>query len=299
MTGARSWVFGGSAGAPERARRECASKWLSRAGGRGRQRRPARVRDAARGARQPPARQCTAHPAGDGARSQTAAPRSRRQRTGRDRLRSAASSCSNPMPPVRDLRDDLLDAVVMTVFLEGREPLRNAAAFDARGERARRNGSCRRRRSRAPCSPRWSGWRESWPRCPRLLRRPPTGSPVIGLAPCSRDPDDALGAIARVSALPAGHRTAARRPRATRSSRPRSSRWRGRYRERIRAERGMRPAGSNKFRWLLEELRGVVVRPAAQDPCPGVGTASRGRMDGAGARAPGLRPGCAAAMLNA
>ena len=32
----------------------------------------------------------------------------------------------------RDLRDDLLDRVVMTVFLEGREPLRGAAAFDER-----------------------------------------------------------------------------------------------------------------------------------------------------------------------
>ena len=32
----------------------------------------------------------------------------------------------------RDLRDDLLDRVVMTVFLEGREPLRSSAAFDAR-----------------------------------------------------------------------------------------------------------------------------------------------------------------------
>ena len=53
----------------------------------------------------------------------------------------------------RDLRDDLLDRLVMTVFLEGREPLRSSAAFDARlaahrgglgaagpGDRARRAG---------------------------------------------------------------------------------------------------------------------------------------------------------------
>ncbi|MCC6171212.1 MAG: ATP-dependent RNA helicase HrpA, partial [Gammaproteobacteria bacterium] len=32
----------------------------------------------------------------------------------------------------RDLRDDLLDRIVMTVFLDGREPLRSAAAFEAR-----------------------------------------------------------------------------------------------------------------------------------------------------------------------
>ena len=32
----------------------------------------------------------------------------------------------------RDLRDDLLDRVVITVFLDGREALRSAAAFDAR-----------------------------------------------------------------------------------------------------------------------------------------------------------------------
>ncbi len=37
----------------------------------------------------------------------------------------------------RDLRDDLLDRVVMSVFLDGHEPLRNAAAFDARIATAR------------------------------------------------------------------------------------------------------------------------------------------------------------------
>lgn len=37
----------------------------------------------------------------------------------------------------RDLRDDLLDRIVMTVFLEGREPLRSEAAFDARVEQLR------------------------------------------------------------------------------------------------------------------------------------------------------------------
>jgi ATP-dependent helicase HrpA len=32
----------------------------------------------------------------------------------------------------RDLRDDLLDRIVMTVFLEGRDAIRDAPAFDAR-----------------------------------------------------------------------------------------------------------------------------------------------------------------------
>ena len=32
----------------------------------------------------------------------------------------------------RDLREDLLDRVVMSVFVDGREPLRSSAAFDAR-----------------------------------------------------------------------------------------------------------------------------------------------------------------------
>ena len=41
--------------------------------------------------------------------------------------------CSNPeLVAGRDLREDLLDRIVMTVFLEGREPLRSGAAFDAR-----------------------------------------------------------------------------------------------------------------------------------------------------------------------
>ncbi len=40
--------------------------------------------------------------------------------------------CIRSSSPGRDLRDDLLDRIVMTVFLEGREPLRSGAAFDER-----------------------------------------------------------------------------------------------------------------------------------------------------------------------
>ena len=50
----------------------------------------------------------------------------------------AAHPLLNPeLAAGRDLRDDLLDRVVMTVFLEGREPLRGAAAFDERIASAR------------------------------------------------------------------------------------------------------------------------------------------------------------------
>ncbi|HEV8442570.1 MAG TPA: ATP-dependent RNA helicase HrpA, partial [Steroidobacteraceae bacterium] len=41
------------------------------------------------------------------------------------------------LKPGRDLRDDLLDRIVMTVFLDGREPLRSSAAFDERVASAR------------------------------------------------------------------------------------------------------------------------------------------------------------------
>ncbi len=83
----------------------------------------------------------------------------------------------------RDLRDDLLDRVVMTVFLDGQEPLRSSAAFDARltlearrhrtpraGDLAQRAGLARksvphpgragpRPRRRRPTSARsWRGW---------------------------------------------------------------------------------------------------------------------------------------------
>ena len=71
----------------------------------------------------------------------------------------------------RDLRDDLLDRIVMTVFLEGREPLRSAAAFDARIASRAAAWACRRRKSRAPCRRRSNGWAESRRRCRRRPHR--------------------------------------------------------------------------------------------------------------------------------
>ena len=40
-----------------------------------------------------------------------------------------------------------------------------------------------------------------------------------------------------------------------RSSRPKIAPLEARYRERVKAERGLKPPGEDEFRWLLEEFR--------------------------------------------
>ena len=161
----------------------------------------------------------------------------------------------------RDLRDDLLDRVVITVFLEGREPLRSAAAFDARVDHAAR-------RSR----PAGAG---TGARCAVRTRAtgPGTGGIAEVAAPTAADIRAQLAWL-----VPAGFLlvTPAERlkdfPRYLQAIEQRLEKLKldprrdaqlaaeiapleSRYRERVKAERGMLPPGTDSFRWLLEELR--------------------------------------------
>jgi ATP-dependent helicase HrpA len=161
----------------------------------------------------------------------------------------------------RDLRDDLLDRIVMTVFLDGRPPLRSAAAFDARitTQRGRHRpagaGNIAHRADHAGAArPHTDGVGEGRSargrRHPRATRLAHAGGFPAG---------HALGATQGVSALPAGHRAAARKAGARCATRRKAC-------VRDRAARGALPRtrqggawalppGDDDFRWLLEELR--------------------------------------------
>ena len=55
-----------------------------------------------------------------------------RGRARRGAAMGTANAFATPLLAWFDLRDDLLDRIAMTVFLDGREPLRSAASADAR-----------------------------------------------------------------------------------------------------------------------------------------------------------------------
>ncbi|MCP5329023.1 MAG: ATP-dependent RNA helicase HrpA [Sinobacteraceae bacterium] len=164
----------------------------------------------------------------------------------------------------RDLRDDLLDRIVMTVFLDDRAPLRSAAAFEARVESLRGSiGLPAQEISRLVQA---------------LLER--LGRIQVTL---TKAPMTAAAAVADIRAqlawlVPAGFliltpwrrlqelprylqaieqrldklgRDAPRDPRLVAEIAPLEARWR----ERVKAERGLRAVGEDEFRWLLEEFR--------------------------------------------
>ncbi len=161
----------------------------------------------------------------------------------------------------RDLRDDLLDRLVMTVFLEGREPLRSAVAFDARIATLRGGlGLPAQEQARAVQA------------ALERLGRIQTGLPQAAAAAAA----DIRAQLAWL--LPAGFllTTPWERlkefPRYLQAIEQRLEKLRldprrdaqlaaeiapleARYRERVKAERGLLPPGEDSFRWLLEELR--------------------------------------------
>jgi ATP-dependent helicase HrpA len=136
--GARRWVFGDL---PERIDAAAGGRLSSgsRARGRGRERRPARVRDAAGGA--------PAHERGTArlirlVLSRDLKPLRRDLAVNVQAEIAYRGLAAHPLldPDLaagRDLRDDLLDRVVMTVFLEGREPLRRRRGVRRAGRRRR------------------------------------------------------------------------------------------------------------------------------------------------------------------
>ncbi|HUQ11418.1 MAG TPA: ATP-dependent RNA helicase HrpA [Steroidobacteraceae bacterium] len=162
----------------------------------------------------------------------------------------------------RDLREDLLDRLVMTVFLDSREPLRSSPAFEARITTQRggiglpaqeisktaqdaltRLGRIQAALSKPQAAPAVADIRA------QLAWLMPAGflltTPWVHLAELPRY----LQAIEqRLEKLPLD-------PKRDAKLAAEIAPLEARYRERVKAERGLRPPGDDEFRWLLEEFR--------------------------------------------
>ncbi len=174
----------------------------------------------------------------------------------------AAHPLLNPeLTAGRDLRDDLLDRVVMTVFLEGREPLRGADAFDQRIASARDGmGLPAQEISRTV--------QTALERLGRILAALPKAA-----APAAADIRAQLAWLVpagfllvtpweRLKEFPRYLQAIEQRleklpvnPRRDAQLAAEVAPLEARYRERVKAERGLKPPGEDEFRWLLEEFR--------------------------------------------
>jgi ATP-dependent helicase HrpA len=161
----------------------------------------------------------------------------------------------------RDLRDDLLDRVVMTVFLDGRESLRSSAAFEARMTTQRGGmGLPAQEISRAVQSA-----LESLFRIQAALKKaaPPVAADIRSqlswLAPAGfllTTPWERLKEFPRyLKAIEQRLEKAPLDPRRDAQLAAEVTPIEVRYRERVKAERGHKPPGEDEFRWLIEEFR--------------------------------------------
>ena len=161
----------------------------------------------------------------------------------------------------RDLRDDLLDRITMTVFLEGREPLRSGAAFDARIAELRGGlGLPALEISRTV-----QGALEQLARIQAAL--PKVAAPaatdirsqLAWLAPAGfllTTPRERLQEFPRyLKAIEQRIEKLGRDSRRDAQLTAEIAPLETRYRERVKAERGLRPPGEDEFRWMLEEFR--------------------------------------------
>jgi ATP-dependent helicase HrpA len=161
----------------------------------------------------------------------------------------------------RDLRDDLLDRVVVTVFLEGREPLRSAAAFEARiaelrggiglpaQEISRAVQAALERLSRVQMALAKATAPAAADIRAQLAWLVPAG--FLLTTPWSRlqeFPRYLQALEQRLEKLP-------RDPRRDAQLAAQIAPLEMRYRERVKAERGSRSPGEDEFRWMLEEFR--------------------------------------------
>jgi ATP-dependent RNA helicase HrpA len=161
----------------------------------------------------------------------------------------------------RDLRDDLLDRVVMTVFLDGREPLRSAAALEQRIASARGGmGLPAQEISRAV--------QTSLEKLGRIFAVLPKA-----VAPAATDIRAQLAWLTpagfllvtpweRLKEFPRYLQAIEQRLEKLPLNPGRDAQLaaeiapiEARYRERVKAERGLKPPGEDEFRWLLEEFR--------------------------------------------
>jgi ATP-dependent helicase HrpA len=161
----------------------------------------------------------------------------------------------------RDLREDLLDRVVMTVFVEGQVPIRNAQAFDARlGMRRGGIGLPAQEISRSV-----QGALEKVARIQSALAKAPPATAadiraqLAWLMPAGfllTTPWQRLSEFPRyLQAIEQRLEKVNLNPQRDAQLTAEIAPLESRYRERVKAERGLRPPGEDEFRWLLEELR--------------------------------------------
>ena len=161
----------------------------------------------------------------------------------------------------RDLRDDLLDRVVMTVFLAGREPLRSAAALDERIA-ANRAGIG------LPAREISSSVQQALERLARIRIALPKANAATAadiraqlawLMPAGYllvTPWHRLKEFPRyLQAIEQRLERHGRDPRRDAQLVAQVAPLEARYRDRVKAERGARSLAGDEYRWLLEELR--------------------------------------------
>jgi ATP-dependent helicase HrpA len=161
----------------------------------------------------------------------------------------------------RDLREDLLDRVVMTVFLDGREPLRSSAAFDQRIASERGGiGLPAQEISKTVQSSleRLGRIQSALPKLPAPAAAD-IRAQLAWLVPAGfllTTPWERLREFPRyLQALEQRIEKAPRDPRRDAQLAAEIAPIEARYRERLKAERGLRPPGDDEFRWMLEEFR--------------------------------------------
>lgn len=160
----------------------------------------------------------------------------------------------------RDLRDDLMDRIVMTMFLEDREPLRSGAAFEQRlalragigmpaQDIARNVQSALERLGRIHAA---------LPKVPAATAAD-IRSQLAWLVPAGfllHTPAGQLREFPRyLNAIEQRMEKARADPRRDAQLAAEAAPLETRYRERVKAERGSVPPGEDAFRWMLEELR--------------------------------------------
>jgi ATP-dependent helicase HrpA len=174
----------------------------------------------------------------------------------------AAHPLLNPdLAAGRDLRDDLLDRLVMTAFLEGEPSLRSATALDERI--ATRRGGIGL--SAQDISRTVQTTLERLGRIQAALPKAaaPTAADIRAqmawLVPAGfllTTPWERLKEFPRyLQAIEQRLEKLPLNPRRDAQLAAEIAPLETRYRERVRTERGLRPPGEDEFRWLLEELR--------------------------------------------
>jgi ATP-dependent helicase HrpA len=161
----------------------------------------------------------------------------------------------------RDLRDDLLDRIVITVFLDGQEPLRSAAALEARmaahraviglplQEIARSVQTSLERLARIRMALSTANAALAADIRSQLAWLVPAGFLLV--TPWERLKEFPRYLQAIEQRLEKGGRDPQRDAQLTAQLAPLEAR----YRERVKAERGARRPGDDEYRWMLEELR--------------------------------------------